>query len=421
MQSGEVLINGWVNSVRALGGIAFLEVVDGVDLQLYTVVVKRSESPSAWETASKVKVGSAVTVRGRVPGEQISKRGIEVRARELHLVSEPVDLLPLDPSGKTPALLDTLISHRYLALRNPQQRALFRIRALVTKAVREHLDKSGFIEVHTPKICGAGAEGGATLFRVDYFGRTAYLAQSPQLYKQMLMCGLSRVYEVTPYFRAEPFSTVRHLNESWGVDVEMAFIESVEEVITLLEKLVIYVFEYVKNNARRELDELNADLTVPRSPFKRLPYDEALEILKERGVSIKWGQDFGSDEERVLGQAMAEEGYEAYFITEYPWHAKPFYIMRKDETSASFDLDYRGLELASGGQREHRYDELIKNMKCKGLAINDFDFYLQAFKYGMPPHGGFGLGLDRLVMVIVNSQNIREVVLFPRDRQRLIP
>jgi aspartyl-tRNA synthetase len=414
-------VGGWVNATRVVGGIAFLEVIDGSELTVYTVVVKRDENPQAWELAARAKVGSAVSVKGFVPDKQISKRGIEVRAREISLVAEPVDYLPLDPSGRTPALLETVMEHRYVALRIPRQRALFRIRALAVKAIREFFEERGFLEVHTPKICGAGAEGGATLFRIDYFGREAYLAQSPQLYKQMLMCGVSKVYEITPYFRAEPFSTSRHLNESWGVDAEMAFISGPEDVMRTLEGLVLHVFERVRSSARAELNELGVELKMPRAPFKRLSYSEALEILKSRGFDVKWGQDLGSDEERVLGEAMREEGYDAYFIVEYPWEAKPFYIMRRGDLSEAFDLDYRGLELASGGQREHRYDKLVENIRLKGLNVDSFSFYLEAFKYGMPPHGGFGLGLDRLIMVITGAQNIREVVLFPRDRQRLVP
>jgi nondiscriminating aspartyl-tRNA synthetase len=414
-------VSGWVNATRVVGRIAFLEVIDGSELTVYTVVVKRDENPQAWELAARAKVGSAVSVKGFMPDKQISKRGIEVRAREISLVAEPVDYLPLDPSGRTPALLETVMEHRYVALRIPRQRALFRIRALAVKAIREFFEERGFLEVHTPKICGAGAEGGATLFRIDYFGREAYLAQSPQLYKQMLMCGVSKVYEITPYFRAEPFSTSRHLNESWGVDAEMAFISGPEDVMRTLEGLVLHVFERVRSSARAELNELGVELKMPRAPFKRLSYSEALEILKSRGFDVKWGQDLGSDEERVLGEAMREEGYDAYFIVEYPWEAKPFYIMRRGDLSEAFDLDYRGLELASGGQREHRYDKLVENIRLKGLNVDSFSFYLEAFKYGMPPHGGFGLGLDRLIMVITGAQNIREVVLFPRDRQRLVP
>ncbi|MCX8181179.1 MAG: aspartate--tRNA(Asn) ligase [Thermofilaceae archaeon] len=421
MGSGEVKISGWVNSLRIVGAVAFLEVMDGGSLQLYTIVIKRHEHPELWNLATHMKIGSAVTVKGSIPSGQISKRGLEVRAYALNLLSEPIDFMPLDPSGKTPALLDTILEHRYVALRIPRQRALFAIRALVVEAVRNYFKSLGFLEVHTPKICGAGAEGGATLFQLDYFGRVAYLAQSPQLYKQMLMCGFSRIYEISPYFRAEPFSTVRHLNESWGIDAEMAFIEGPQDVMRVLEDLIVHVFEYLKAKGQREFSELGINLQVPRKPFKRVTYNEALEILRSRGYNIEWGQDLGSDEERVLGESMVEEGYDAYFITEYPWHAKPFYIMRKKEESESFDLDYRGMELASGGQREHRYDKLVENLRDKGLSIENFEFYLKAFKYGMPPHGGFGLGLDRLVMTLTGVQNIREVVLFPRDRQRLLP
>jgi len=416
-----VRVVGWVNSIRSVGGIVFLEVIDGYRMQLYTVVAKRSENPEAWRAASDVKTGSAVVVEGVVPSKTISRRGLEVHPTRLEVVSEPEEVLPLDPSEKTPALLDTIIEHRYVALRTLKQRAIFRIRALAVKAARDYLESQGFVEVHTPKICGAGAEGGATLFQLDYFGRRAFLAQSPQLYKQMLMCGLSRVYEITPYFRAEKFNTVRHLNESWGIDAEMAFISGVEEVMKLLEGLISHVFEAVKSKAEPELRALGVKLQKPRRPFKRLTYDEAIEVLRSRGLEVEWGQDFGSDEERALGEAMAEEGYDAYFIVDYPWSAKPFYIMRRGELSESFDLDYRGLELASGGQREHRYRELVENIRLKGLNPGDFAFYLKAFRYGMPPHGGFGLGLDRLVMVLVNARNIREVVLFPRDTQRLTP
>lgn len=421
-EAGErIRVVGWVNSIRSVGGIVFLEVVDGYRMQLYTVVAKRSENPKAWELASSVKTGSAVLFEGTVPSRLISRRGLEVHPIHLEVVSEPEEVLPLDPSEKTPALLDTLIEHRYVALRTLRQRAIFRVRALAARAAREYLESRGFVEVHTPKICGAGAEGGATLFQLEYFGRRAFLAQSPQLYKQMLMCGISRVYEITPYFRAEKFSTVRHLNESWGVDAEMAFISGAEDVMKLLEELVAHVFEIVKFKAEEELEALGVNLREPRRPFKRLTYDEALEVLRSKGYEVGWGQDFGADEERALGDAMAEEGHDAYFIVDYPWSAKPFYIMRRGELSEAFDLDYRGLELASGGQREHRHEQLAGNIRLKGLDPRDFTFYLRAFRYGMPPHGGFGLGLDRLVMVLVNARNIREVVLFPRDTQRLTP
>ncbi|MEM2371940.1 MAG: aspartate--tRNA(Asn) ligase [Thermofilaceae archaeon] len=421
MNSQNIKLSGWVNSIRAVGGIVFLEVIDGNSLNIYTVVAKKSKNLDIWQQASKVKIGSAITIKGTIPETQVSKRGLEIHATELKILTEPVDLLPLDPVGTTPALLDTVIEHRYVALRIARQRAVFRIRAIVASAAREYLESNGFLEIHTPKICGAGAEGGTTLFQLDYFGRKAFLSQSPQLYKQMLMCGVSRVYELAPYFRAEPHSTIRHLNESWGIDVEMGFIDGVEEVMGVLEELISHIFARVKEIASHELSMLGVELSELKRPFKRLDYSEALEILKSLGFKVEWGQDLGSVEEKTIGELMLKEGYNAYFIVNYPWDAKPFYIMRKGKLGIAFDLDYKGLELASGGQREHRYNELVENIRLKGLNPDDFSFYLKAFKYGMPPHGGFGLGLDRLVMVITQAQNIREVVLFPRDRQRLVP
>ena len=230
------------------------------------------------------------------------------------------------------------------------------------------------------------------------------------------------MYEIAPYFRAEKFSTTRHLNECWAIDAEMAFIRGMEDVLEVLEGLVLRVVDAVARECEEELEVLGVELKRPRSPFYRLRYSEALELLEERGIELEWGEDFGSEEERVLGEIMAERGYDAYFIVEYPWEAKPFYIMRRENgLSESFDLDYRGLELASGGQREHRYNALVENMELKGLDPRDFEFYLEAFKYGMPPHGGFGLGVERLVMQLLRLGNIREVALFPRDRFRLYP
>ena len=414
-------VAGWVSEVRRLGGIVFVEVISNLDLKPITVVVKKSKSRELWDRARRLKLGAAVIVEGEVPEKVISRKGRELHATNIRVVSEPVELPPIDPTGKTKALMETVLNYRYFALRLPEQRAIFRIRATAVDAAREFFKAHGFLEVHTPKICGAGAEGGATVFELDYFGRRAFLSQSPQLYKQMLMCGVPRVYEITPYFRAEKFNTPRHLNESWGIDAEMAFIEGPEDVMAVLERLVRHILSRIAEECREELEVLGREVRVPELPLKRLNYDEAIEILRNEGFNVRWGDDFGADEERVLGRVMAEEGHYAFFLVEYPWQAKPFYIMREGDRSRSFDLDYGGLELASGGQREHRYEVLRENMLLKGLNPEAFTFYLEAFKLGMPPHGGFGLGLDRLLMAALGFNNIREVVLFPRDRQRLIP
>ena len=417
-----IVLKGWVTNVKPLGKIVFMEVIDDFNLRPVTVVIKKDLSEELWLKAKSIKLGSAVVVRGEIPPRIISKRGLEVHASDIDVVGEPRDIMPIDPSGKTGALLDTILNYRYVALRLPEQRAVFRVRAKLLGIIRRYFEERGFLEVHTPKICGAGAEGGATLFEIDYFGMRAFLSQSPQLYKQMLMASVPKVYEITPYFRAEKFNTTRHLNESWGVDVEIAFIKSHEDVMNVLEELISYSIMKIIEEAKEELEILGVNLKPPRRPFKRLTYKEAVEIARSKGHDISYGDDLDTKAEALIGEAMAEEGYDAYFIIDYPWDAKPFYIMRTEGgLSASFDLDYKGMELASGGQREHRYEVLLENIKLKGLNPGDFKFYLDAFKYGMPPHGGFGLGFDRLLMKILHRKNIREVVLFPRDRFRLVP
>lgn len=410
-----------MNSKRELGGIVFIEILPENSLGLVTVVVKKKESPQAWEVAKGVKLGSAILVEGTYPPISLSKRGREFKADKLEVISTPRAPLPVDLTLKTGIHFDTRLRYRYLLLRTKEERALFKIRANVLKIAREFLEKKGFLEVNTPKICGAGAEGGATVFELEYFGRTAYLAQSPQLYKQMLMTGLTKVYEITPYFRAEKHHTTRHLNESWAIDLEMGFIKGMEDVMEVLEELVCHIIEGVRKECEEEIEILGVEIDSPRRPFARLKYDKVLEILNEEGIHIEWGEDLGDAEERALGKVMKNEGYNLYFITHYPWKTKPFYIMKEDGLSRSFDLDYKGLEISSGGQREHRYEELIKNIREKGLNPKDFEFYLEAFKYGMPPHGGWAVGVERLLMKMLNIDNIRETILFPRDIQRLIP
>lgn len=418
------MVEGWVSNAKSVGRIIFLEVIDDLQVKPVTVVVKKDQvDEDTWRTASSVKIGSAVRVEGLVPDVVISRKGREVQAERITVLSEPMELPPIDLTGKTPASFDLYIEYRYLALRLPRFRAIFIARSELMAFTREYFSERGFIEVHTPKIVGAGAEGGATLFTVDYFGRKAYLAQSPQLYKQMLMCGVPRVFEITPYFRAEKFSTQRHLNESWGLDVEMAFINDEEDVMRVLEDYVRSAIKHLRDKVGDLVKAVGLELLDIPSTVPRITYAEAVDTLGKLGYNISWGDDLDTQAEKTLGDFMRSRGYPVYFITKYPWDAKPFYIMREDGggLSKAFDLDINGIEVASGGQREHRYRELLVNIKAKGLNPDEFGFYLQAFKYGMPPHGGFGLGLDRLLMTILGLSNIREVVLFPRDKFRLIP
>lgn len=417
------VVEGWVSNVKSVGRIMFLEVVDDLSLSPITIVVKRdSVDDETWTKASSMKIGSAVKVEGKLPEVVVSKKGRELQASRIIVLAEPLELPPIDLTGKTPANFDLYLDYRYLSLRLPRFRAIFIARAKLLEFTRRFFSDKGFLEVNTPKLVGAGAEGGATLFTVDYFGKKAYLSQSPQLYKQMLMCGVPRVFEITPYFRAEKFSTPRHLNESWGLDVEMAFIEDEEDVMKILEEFIRGSIKYLASEVGEMLRLAGLELMREPSSIPRVTYTEAVETLNKLGFSVRWGDDLDTQAEKTLGEHLAGQGYPIYFLTKYPWDAKPFYIMREgDKLSRAFDLDINGIEVASGGQREHRFHELIQNLKMKELSPEDFAFYTQAFKYGMPPHGGFGLGLDRLLMTLLGLSNIREVVLFPRDRFRLVP
>ena len=414
---------GWVEDVRNLGGIAFLIVRQREGT--LQVTVKKKGHEALFEEASKVVRESAIVARGVVQANKEVRNGWELLASSVEVLAEAAAPLPLPVADKVGAEMDTRLDNRFLDLRKPERRAIFRVRSVVLDAIRAHLRRQGFVEVQTPKLAGAGAEGGATLFETTYFGRRAYLSQSPQLYKQILMAtGLDRVVEIAPAFRAEPSDTVRHVTEFTSFDAEIAWIEGLEDVLRMLEETVAYAIEAVRSEAKAELDALGASPKAPRLPLKRLPYPEALEVLRSRGKRVRDGDDLDTEAQKVLGKALAEEGHELYFLTEYPTAIKPFYIMAKPddpEASLSFDLEYKGDEMASGGQREHRVEALVTRMKDKGLDPASFEFYLKAFRYGMPPHGGWGFGVDRFVQKLLDLPNIREAILFPRDRNRLVP
>lgn len=413
---------GWVIRKIEVGKVLILE-ISSDSPRLAVVVLKKGRDDELIPLAQRIDVGAAICIEGEPSPEQRSLRGVEYIVRRIEVYAEPLEPLPVDVSGKVPALLDTRIKYRWLLARNPAEKAIFRVRKGLLKAAREYLESNGFVEVQTPKIVAAGAEGGATLFKVQYFEKEAYLSQSPQLYKQMLMSSFRRVYEITPYFRAEKFNTTRHLNESWGIDVEQGFISGVEDVLNTLENLVAHIINFINKNHKEDLELLGVEPVQVSVPFKRLKFTEAVDILRSEGVEISENEDLSDYAERKLGEIMAEKKHYLYFIVGFPWSSTAFYYMREEDGvyTRKFDLDFKGLEIASGGQREHRYEKLIEALRDKGLNPADFEFYLEAFKYGMPPHGGFGLGVERLLMKILNLENIREAIIFVRDRARLLP
>jgi aspartyl-tRNA synthetase len=419
----EICVAGWVQEVRNLGGISFLILRDRNGLVQVTAP-KKKITQLLMEQISSVPRESVVSITGTVKQSNQAKAGYEIIPSRMTVLSAAKSPLPMGVIDKVSVEADTRFNNRYMDLRKPEARAVFEIKDLTLQLLGEYMRTNSFREIFTPKLVAAGAEGGSSLFEVKYFDKKAYLAQSPQLYKQMMMStGIDRIYEVGPAFRAELSDTVRHVSEFISFDAEMSFIHTQEDVMHMLEGCMDYIFRGVAERGEKLLEKAGATVVVPKRPYPMLTYTDCIGILQQENFAIKEGDDMGTEAEKLLGDIMMAKGNEMYWIKEFPEEAKPFYIMEKDHTpySYSFDLDYRGQEMASGGQREHRYDRLVQRMQKKGLDERDFEYYLSAFAYGMPPHGGWGLGIERLVVKMLNLGNIREAILFPRDRNRLVP
>jgi aspartyl-tRNA synthetase len=414
----EVTLYGWVHEVRDLGGLIFIVLRDREGFVQVTLPKKAVEA-STFETAKKIRRESVIKVIGVVREEPKAPMGYEVIPKFIDVLNEAEAPLPLDVAEKVPAELDTRLDHRYLDLRKPRIYAIFRIRHQILQSTRNFLCKEGFVEVNTPKIVSTATEGGTELFPISYFEREAFLNQSPQLYKQVLMAaGFEKVFEIGPIFRAEEHDTVRHLNEVTSIDIEVSFTDH-NGVMGILERLIARIYEDIHENCQKYLTWLDIELEIPEIPFERLTYDEALEMARSGGEEVPWGEDLTTAALKLIGDEM--DGH--YFIVDWPTNSKPFYAMPYKEKNIckSFDLMKKELELASGAQRVHKYDVLISRMKESGLDPENFGFYLEAFRYGMPPHAGWGLGTERLLMSILGLRNIREAVMFPRDRNRFTP
>jgi len=415
----EVVVKGWVHEVRDLGGIAFVIVRD----RSGRIQVKLDDSvdDGVVETGVSLARESVVSVSGRVEEEERAPTGVEIVPDGIEVLSEAEPELPLDPTGKVDAELPTRLDNRTLDLRKDKVKAVFEIRGEVLDALRERFRSLGATEINTPKIVATGTEGGTDLFPISYFEREAFMNQSPQLFKQMMVgSGLERVFEIGPIFRAEEHNTPRHLNEATSIDFESAFVDA-DEAMEFCQDVTVAAYERVYEGCERELDALGVDLEVPETPFEYLTYDEAIELANAEGLEheLGWGDDLTTEAERVLGEAVGEH----YFVTDWPADAKPFYVMKDDdgETARAYDMMHPRMELMSGGQREHRHDRLRDEIEAQGLEPEEFEYYLRAFRYGMPPHSGWGLGMERLLVTMLGIENVREVVLFPRDRQRLAP
>jgi len=414
----EVIIVGWVSSIREHSNVKFLTLNDRFgNIQ---VILKKNEYPVSLDSEiPKIKEHASIAIKGKVRSEPKAPHGIEIIPSDFKILSLANKNSPIVIQSRKGVGIDTRLDLRAIDLRRPYLQSIFGIRYTVLNSCREFLRKEEFIEVNTPKIISTATEGGATLFPIFYYDREAFLTQSPQLYKEQLVMAFENVFEIGPIFRAEPSRTNRHLSEATSIDIEKAYADY-NDIMETLERLIHYVWQEVKEKDKSHLEYLKIDLPELSIPFQRYRYSDLIEKLQSVGESIEWGDDISQQKLRNLDD---ENMKNFYFIVDWPTSIKPFYVKPKStETECeSFDLMYKNLELSSGSTRIHDKSELVERMKKQGLKIDAFDFHLKVFDYGMPPHAGFGLGLERLMMSICNVDNIRDVILFPRDIDRLSP
>ena len=416
-----VKMNGAVHNIRDMGEFAFiiLRKAEGLVQCVY------EEGKTEFDLKD-LKEESAVEVTGVIALEERAPQGFELRLTGIRVLSEPAETMPIAINKwKMNTSLETRLSLRPVSLRNVRERAKFKIQEGIVRGFREFLSSQGFTEVHTPKIVSRGAEGGANVFKLNYFNKKAELGQSPQFYKQMMVGVFDRVFEVAPVFRAEKHNTTRHLNEYIGLDFEMGYIDSFEDVMAMETGFLKYTMELLKSEYKKELDMLGIDLP-SISQIPQVRFDEAKQLVSEKyNRKIRNPYDLEPEEEVLIGRYFKEE-YDSdfVFVTHYPSKKRPFYAMddpADPKFTLSFDLLFKGLEVTTGGQRIHDYQEILAKMEKRNMDPEDIASYLMIFKYGMPPHGGLGIGLERLTMRLLDEQNVRETSLFPRDVTRLEP
>jgi len=413
MKDQDVILAGWVEDLRKMGKMTFLTLRDVTGI---TQIILTDELT---KTVEGITRQSVVRVTGKVQDTRARDFEYEIKANEISILAKAVHPLPIDPIGRLESHIDNRLNTRALDMRNQKTASIFKIRHHVLASLRKTLSEKKFIEITTPKIIGSASEGGANLFSLDYFGKQAYLAQSPQLYKEQMTIGLERVFEIASFYRAEKSHTGRHLSEFTSVDIEAAFM-NYTDVMNVLEDLVVDTFKYVSENCKKELEIIGNKTITPDHPFEKITYSQALDELKEKDVKLEFGDDLLDSHLRILGESHPS----FYFLTDWPIKLKPFYIAEKQdnvELSESFDLQCGYLELSSGGSRLHNPEKIKARLKEQNLDPSKFSEHLQAFDWGMPPHAGWGLGLERLLTIILGIDNVREVILYPRDPERLKP
>jgi nondiscriminating aspartyl-tRNA synthetase len=424
-QSGkEVLIQGWLHKKRLLGGLNFLLVRDRAGVTQVVV-----EDAAEVEKLRGMQIGTVLTITGQVHHEERAPGGAEIRQPKITVDVPVTDESPIEidkPLSHKPDNLDTLFDNRHIGLRSPQEQKVFKIRASLLRNIRDFLYKNDFTEINTPKLLAGATEGGAEVFKTDYFGKEATLAQSPQLYKQMMVGAFERVFEIAPAFRAEPSATTRHMSEVYMLDIEMGFIKDHEEVLDMVQDMTYAAVTQVYKDHADDLKSLQAPELVLKQKFPRYTVAQVHELYsKATGTDTTNEKDLIPDEERwICEHAKKEQGCEAVFVTNFPKEAMKFYHKLADDGTVLWaDLLFRGLEIATCPMRENNHDKLVEQMKAAGLdpAHPGYKYFLEAMRYGLPAHGGCGYGIDRLVEKTIGLSNVKEATLFPRDINRLTP
>ena len=417
-----VQLKGWLHNLRRLGGVNFIVLRDG-----WGTIQAVTEDDADLAPVADLALGSVIRLHGLVIANSHAPGGLELQRPRIEIVTPVMETPPL-PLNKRRlnAALPTLLDHAVVVNRHPSRQAIFRLASGVMAGFRATLTDRHFTEIQTPKIVASATESGANVFKLDYFGRPAFLAQSPQFYKQIMVGVFERVFEVGPVFRAEPHDTARHINEYVSLDVEFGFIENHFTVMRLLREVIAGIFTYLTDNYAGDLALLEATLPTILPEIPHIHFSDAQElILQKHGFDVRGEPDLSPQDERWLGEwAMEEHGSDFLFVTGYPMVKRPFYTHAdpdRPEYSNSFDLLFRGTELVTGGQRLHRYADYLAALEKAGYPDEPFETYLEAFRYGMPPHGGFAIGMERLLMQFLGLPNLRLATLFPRDLNRVAP
>lgn len=422
LEGEDVTVVGHVKQIRDIGSLRFIILED----ETGKIQLKAEDGSQSFEKFDSLSREDCVKAEGSVEKDERAPKGKELIPTELDILSEAETPLPLDPNEKTEEELDTQLDWRVLDLRSEEMKSVFGLQRGIIESFTDTLRSDDFREIFTPCIIGTASEGGSEVFPVHYFGEEGFLRQDPQLHRELAVGGgFERVFELGPSWRAESSNTSRHLCEHRGLSVEQAYIESEKDIMELQEKLIVGAFKHLQENYKDELDRLDVEIDIPERPFPVLEFPEVYEILEDRGVDVEYGEEPGREGELELSEYVEEEyGHDFFFLNRFPFEEKGiFYIMKSDdpEFARSVDLVYNGLEVSTGGQREHRYETVMSQVDELGMAESDVDWYTRFLRYGVPPHSGFTIGIERFTMEVAGLDNIRRATLFPRTQERIDP